>query len=30
VPFERRSPDGKRVAYTYDVGESNVTFLEHF
>jgi Tol biopolymer transport system component len=24
------SPDGKRIAYTYGVGESNVTLLEHF
>lgn len=26
----RPSPDGKRIAYTYGVGESNVTLLEHF
>lgn len=24
------SPDGKRIAYTNSVGESNVTLLEHF
>ena len=24
------SPDGKCIAYTYGVGESNVTLLEHF
>jgi Tol biopolymer transport system component len=24
------SPDGKRIAYIYGVGESNVTLLEHF
>jgi Tol biopolymer transport system component len=28
--FPVPSPDGKRIAYTYGVFESNVTLLEHF
>ena len=30
IGYPRPSPDGKRIAYTYDTLESNVTLLEHF
>ena len=30
IGVPRPSPDGKRIAYSYTVGESNVTLLEHF
>ena len=30
IGYPTPSPDGKRIAYTYAVNESNVTLLEHF
>ena len=30
IGYPLPSPDGKRIAYSYTVGESNVTLLEHF
>ena len=30
IGHSRSSSDGKRIAYSYGVGESNVTLLEHF
>ena len=30
IGYPTPSPDGKRISYTYEVNESNVTLLEHF